>query len=140
MAGIDGFGTTLEIDINDDLFVTGLTAGELTNIDILDVTVDDYDVTTHDSPGQWREYIGGLKDGGALSADLNFDPALHGAILDVVKETHDVKITLPADADDAEVTFSGYINAMSAAAPHDDKLEAEITIKVSGAPTLTIPA
>jgi predicted secreted protein len=138
MAGIDAFGTTLEIDVNDDAFVTGLTAGELTNIDVLDVSVDDYDVTTHDSPGQWREFIGGLKDGGTLSADLNFDPALHGAILDAVKDTHDIKITLPADADSAEVTFAGYINTMSAAAPHDGQLEAEIAIKVSGPPTLTI--
>jgi hypothetical protein len=36
------------------------------------------------------------------------------------------------------VTFSGYINTMSAAAPHDGQLEAEIAIKVSGPPTLTI--
>jgi predicted secreted protein len=139
MAGIDAFGTILEVDVNDDAFVTGLTVGELTNIDILDINVDDYDVTTHDSPGQWREFIGGLKDGGALSADLNFDPALHGAIIDAIKVTHDIRITLPADADDATITFPGYINGLSGAAPHDGQLEGEISIKVAGPPVLAIP-
>jgi predicted secreted protein len=138
MAGIDAFGTILEVDVDDDASFS-LTVGELTNIDVLDVSVDDYDVTTHDSPDQWREFIGGLKDGGTLSGDLNFDPADHGAILDAVKETHDIRITLPADADDAEVEFSGYINGLSAAAPHDGQLEAEISLKVSGEPTITIP-
>jgi predicted secreted protein len=132
MAGIDAFGTTLAVGAT--------TIGELTNIDVLDVSADDYDVTTHDSTDQWREFIGGLKDGGTLSGDLNFDPADHGTILDLVGETDQIVITLPADADDATVTFDGYINGLSAAAPHDGQLEAEISIKVTGEPVLDIPA
>lgn len=137
MAGIDAFGTTLDIDVLDTGTFT-LAAGELVSIDLLDVSVADYDVTTHGSPGQWREFLGGLKDGGALSGTLRFDPALHAAILDVVGVTHDMRITLPADADSATVTFAGYINAMTGTAPHDGALEAEIGLKVSGQPVLDI--
>ena len=138
MAGIDAFGTTLEID--DGTTGDAYDAyGEITSIDILDASVDDYDVTTHSSPDQWREFIGGLKDGGSLSVELNFDPALHGALLELLGVTRNFKITLPADADSAEVTFTGYLNSMSSAAPHDGLLEAEVGIKVSGKPTLTIP-
>jgi predicted secreted protein len=137
MAGIDAFGTTLGIDDGGAGFDL---VGEITELDVLDVEVEDLDVTTHDSPDQWREYLGGLKDGGELSFTLNFDPALHASLLDEVGAPHTFQIILPADADDAEVDFAGHINGMSAAAPHDDKLEAEMTIKVSGAPTITIPA
>ena len=140
MAGIDAFGTTLEVDVNDDDFATGLVVGELTSIDILDVSVEDLDVTTHDSAGQWREFIGGLKDGGSLSGTVNFDPADHGAILAAVGQTHEIRITLPPAADSAEVRFKGYINALSGTAPHDGALEADIGIKVSGPVTITIPA
>lgn len=138
MAGIDAFGTTLEIDANDDAFATGVAVGELVSIDVLDVSVADYDVTTHGSPGQWREYLGGLKDGGELGGTLRFDPALHATILDNIGESHQLRITLPADADSATVTFDGYIKGMTGTAPHDGALEAEITLKVSGAPVLDI--
>jgi hypothetical protein len=33
-----------------------------------------YDVTAHDSTDSYMEFIGGLKDGGELSFDLNWDP------------------------------------------------------------------
>jgi hypothetical protein len=31
--------------------------------------------SSHDSTGQWREFIGGMKDAGELSMDINYDPA-----------------------------------------------------------------
>ena len=136
MAGIDAFGTILEIDVNDDAFATGLTVGEITTVDFLDVSVDDLDATTHGSPGQWREFIGGLKNGGTLTGTIRFDPALHGAILSAVGVTHDVRITLP-DAGAASIDFEGYINMLTGVAPHDGLLEGEFGLKASGAPVLT---
>lgn len=132
MAGIDAFGTTLEID--------NTPVGEITSIGYFDASVEDYDVTTHSSPDQWREFIGGLKDGGSLSGSLNFDPAMHGTLLDMLGETKPIKITFPPAADSAEVTFSGYLSSLTGEAPHDGHLEAEFSIKVSGKPTITIPA
>lgn len=131
MAGIDAFGTQFLIDSG-----SGYTAvAELTNIDVLDVSVDDLETTSHDSPGGWKEFIGGLKDGGALSMELNFDPDQHASVLALAGDTHDMRILFP-NGDD-QVDFSGYVNAFTAGAPHDDKLTGSITVKVSGQPVVT---
>lgn len=139
MAGIDAFGITFEIDIGDDDFVTALEVGEVTDADFLDISVEDIDVTSHASPDQWREFLGGLKDGGALTFTVNFDPALHGDILDELGVNHDMRFTFPPDADDATIVFPGYLSGFTGSAPVDDKLEAEASVKVAGKPELTIP-
>jgi predicted secreted protein len=137
MAGIDAFGTQWQIH---DGVSSYDAVAEVTNIDLLDVDVEDLDVTSHDSPEEWREFIGGLKDGGELSFEINFDPAVHAELLDLLGVTRDHKLVLPAAADDAEVDFQGHISSLSAAAPHDDKLSATASVKVSGKPTITIPS
>ncbi|MFW6034560.1 MAG: phage tail tube protein [bacterium] len=138
MSGIDGFGVKLQIHDGEDPGAFD-DVGEVLSINPLDVEVEDIETTSHDSEDQWREFIGGLKDGGEVSADINFDPALHGDLLDIVGVTRDMKIVFPAAADDAEVEFSGHINGFTVDAPHDDKLEGSVSMKVSGKPELTIP-
>lgn len=138
MAGIDAFGTVWKIDTADDASFSTIV-GNVESIDLLDVSADDIEVTAHDSTSGWKEFVGGLKDGGSLSMDVNFDPALHADLLDEVGVTHTMKVVLPADADSAEVTFDAYINAISGTAPSDDKLSASFQVKVTGAPTIVIP-
>lgn len=106
-------------------------------MDVLDVDVEDIETTSHDSAGQWREYIGGLKDGGELSFELNFDPALHATLLGLIGVTREMQIVMPPGVDDL-VNFEGYIKSLSAAAPYDDKLTATASIKVSGPVAITI--
>lgn len=133
MAGIDAFGTSWAMH---DGASTYVDIGEVTNIDLLDIDVDDIDVSSHDSPGQWREFLGGMKDGGELSMEVNYDPAEHGTILSAVGTSRDHRLTLP-DAGAATIAFEGYVSGFSAQAPYDDKLSATITVKVSGAVTVT---
>lgn len=135
MAGIDAFGTQLKI--GDEAGTSFDAVAEVTSVDFLDVEVEDIETTSHDSPGQWREYIGGLKDGGELSFELNFDPAVHGSLLDLVGVSREMQIVMPAGVDDI-VEFEGYLKSLSAAAPHDDKLSATAAIKVSGPVVITI--
>lgn len=135
MAGIDAFGTVLKLG---DAAGTSFDAiAEVTSVDVLDVEVEDLDVTSHDSASGWREYIGGLKDGGELSFELNFDPAVHAALLTAVGASREFQIVMPAGVDDI-IEFEGYIKSLSAAAPHDDKLTASAAIKVSGPVTITV--
>lgn len=135
MAGIDAFGTLLKIG---DAAGTSYDAvAEVTSVDVLDVEVEDLDMSSHDSPDQWREYAGGLKDGGELSFELNFDPAVHATLLNLVGVTREFQIVMPEGVDDL-VDFEGYIKSLSSAAPHDDKLSATASIKVSGPVTITI--
>jgi predicted secreted protein len=135
MAGIDAFGTTWAMATGGGTSYTNLA--DVTSIDVLDVKADTIDVTAHDSASGWREFIGGLKDAGELSMDINYDPAAHGTIFsNIGSDAVSHKITLP-DAGAAVVTFDGIITGMKAQAPYDDKLSATVTVKVTGAPTIT---
>lgn len=133
MAGYDAFGTQWAMHDGVSTFVN---VGEVVSVDVLDISVDDLDTSSHASPGQWREFISGMKDGGELSMEVNYDPALHGLLFSALGVTRQHKITL-TDAGAAEVAFSGYIKGISAQAPHDDKLSATFTVKVTGAVTIT---
>lgn len=133
MAGIDAFGTAWAMDNNTATFTD---VGELTSIDLLDIEVDSIDVSSHDSTGQWREFVAGMKDGGELTMEVNYDPAAHGTLFSAIGVEQGHRITLP-DGGAATITFDGFISGMSAQAPYDDKLSASVTVKVTGAITIT---
>lgn len=135
MAAVDAFGTKWAFSTDGGSNFTDVA--DVTSIDVLDIKVDTTDASSHGSPDQWREFIGGMKDAGELSMDINFDPALHGTIVDNIGGSpipH--KITLP-DAGDAEVEFDAIISGFQAKAPFDDKLSGTVTIKVSGPVDIT---
>ena len=133
MAGVDAFGTEWAMH---DGASTYVAVAEVTSISVLDVSVDSIDVSSHDSAGQWREFVAGMKDGGELSMDINYDPSLHGAIWSALGATRNHRITL-TDTGAATVSFSGFISGIKADAPYDDKLAATVSIKVDGAVTIT---
>lgn len=135
MAGVDAFGTVWAMDPAGG--ASYVDVAEVTEIGILDAKADTIDVSSHGSTGQWREFIGGMKDGGELKMSVNYDPALHATIwanLGVDGVTHEITLT---DSGAAVVTFVGIITGLSLGAPMDDKLAAEVSIKVSGAPVIT---
>lgn len=139
MSGRDAFGTQ---------FKRGDGAATETFTMIANVTTisgpsrsrETINVTTHGSPGGWMEFIGGLKDGGEISLELNYDPT---------ESTHDLDddfddpaprnyqiVILPDTADEHTWTFAGILTEVSDEFPYDDKMARSITIKVSGKPTL----
>lgn len=135
MAAVDAFGTVWAMDPAGGS--TYVDVADVTEIGVLDVSAETIETTAHDSAGGWRTYIGGLKDGGELKMSVNYDPAKHGTIFSAVGKdgvTHELTLT---DAGAAVVTFKGIITGFSVGAPMDDKLTAEVTIKVSGAPVIT---
>lgn len=135
MAGIDAFGTQWKTETAPAVFTT---VAEVTSIDVLDIDVDTIDTSSHSSPSQWREFVNGMKDGGELTMEVNYDPALHDTIFQLVGgDFKNMKIVLP-DAGAAEVAFKGLVTGFSAEAPYDDKLAASVTIKVTGAVTITL--
>lgn len=135
MAGIDAFGTKWAMGNGDGPPETFTDVADVTNIGVLDVKVDTKDVSSHDSPEQWREFIGGMKDGGELSMDINYDPSVHGSIFSAIGIEKNWQITL-TDSGAATITFAAIVNGFKAAAPYDDKLSASVTIKVTGKPTI----
>ncbi len=131
-----GLGTKLKM---------GSTAiAGLTEIGGLELSADTIDVTTLDSDGGYKEFIGGFKDAGEVSLSGFFDPEtgngqteLHSAF-----ESGEAKafiIEFPASLG-AKWAFDGVVTGFKTSTGVEDPIKFEATIKVSGAPTLTIGA
>lgn len=100
------------------------------------------EVTAHDSPDQYREFVKGLKDGGEVEVTINYDPGVTThQILDEDFEEDDLRtyqvIIMPGEADEHTWEFNGLITGIGDEFPHDDKMERTVTVKISGKPTLT---
>ncbi|MFJ2701888.1 phage tail tube protein [Streptomyces sp. NPDC087428] len=100
------------------------------------------EVTAHDSPNKYREFIKGLKDGGEVELTINWDPGNTSHLaLDADFEEDDLRdyqvIVLPGDPDEHTWDLSGLITDIGEAYPTDDKMERTVTVKISGKPTLT---
>lgn len=141
MSGRDGFGTQFQRATTISPGTTYETIANVTSIGGPDRKRETIDVTAHDSPGQWMEFIGGLKDGGEISLDINYDPA---------ELTHDIDddfddeaprnyrvIILPGTEDEHTWQLKGIMTELSDEFPYDDKMGRTMTIKISGKPTLT---
>lgn len=137
MAGIDAFGTQLKR--GDGGSPESFTAlAEPTSISGPGLSRETLDVTSHQSPDQWMEFVGGLKDGGEVSVDVNYDPALHDSLVSDLDDSapRNYQLVFP---DDATTTwsFAALLTGFEPDAPYDDKLTASLTFKVSGKPTLS---
>ncbi|MDT0568862.1 phage tail tube protein [Streptomyces sp. DSM 3412] len=136
MAGLDAFGTQLQRGdgATPEIFTP---IANVTDITPPGIERETYDVTAHDSEDAWREFIGGLKDGGEVELDLNYDPREHDSLLadfaDAVPRSY--KVVWPGTL--GNWAFKAIITNFEPEAPHDDKLAASVTYKVSGKPTIT---
>lgn len=141
MAGRDGFGVTLERSnmTGSPVFAA---IGNIVNVGGPEIERETYDVTAHDSTGGWREFIGGLKDGGEVSVELNYDPDIHDVLVGDFDDisARDYRLTWPTvegQATGARWAFTAFMTGFAPEGPSDDKLACEITFKVTGKPTLT---
>ena len=131
MAISRAFGTTIQI---------GTTlVGFLTDINGIDKTADQIEVTTLDSSGRYREFIGGFKDGGEVTITGYFAPGNAGQT-ELEEKLEDgtqnaFTITYPAELG-ATWVFEGIVTRFSASSSLEDPVSFEATIKVVGKPEL----
>ncbi|MPZ58437.1 MAG: hypothetical protein GEU91_18480 [Rhizobiales bacterium] len=111
---------------------------EVTSITPPSLARDAIDATHMNSPDQWREFIGGLKDGGEVSIELNYVPGsatsvlLIGEIAQAAERTYRITFT-----DTTTWVFDGIMTGFESEVPVDDKMTATATFKVTGEPVLT---
>jgi predicted secreted protein len=139
MSGLDGFGAALE---RSDMASTPtfVAVANVTNLGGPGLSRSTSDVTAHDSPDQYMEFIGSLKDGGEVSMDINWDPgdSTHANLLADFEDTspRDYKLVFPGDL--AEWDFKAIMTGFDPSYPTDDKIEASVSFKITGKPALTV--
>jgi len=110
---------------------------EINSISGPNMSRDTIDVTSLDSIGGYREFIGGFRDGGTVQLNMNFIRAS----LDTMKtdfESDDLQnyeIVLPDDVN-TSLEFTGLVTELPLEIPPDDKITMAVSIKVSGMVTL----
>jgi predicted secreted protein len=101
---------------------------------------DAIDVSNVDSTANYREFIGGMRDGGEVSVGVIYDEAnaTHAQITtdlesDVITN---YRIALPAPISKVW-TLPGLVTSIGREIPFEGKVTLEFTIKISGQPSVT---
>ena len=137
MAGLDAYGIAFQ---RSDMATPGpavFTAiGNVTSVKGPEMERATYDVTAHDGDG-WKEFIGGLKDGGEVTLGLNYDPTKHDDFVADFEDdvARDYKMVFPGTLGTWALKL--VLTGFSQEAPVDDKFTAELKFKVTGKPTIT---
>lgn len=138
-----GLGTLLKIGDGGSPTEVFTTIAEVVSITGPSLGLDTADATNMDSPGGWEEHIGTVLRSGEVGLDLNFHPteATHrdasGGLLNDMKNKTVRNFELHfTDAGATVWTFAALVTGFEVSAPHDDRLSATVTLKLSGAPTL----
>lgn len=118
------------------------TIAYVDSIDGVSITRDSIEVTAHDSPDGYREFIPGLKDAGEITTSLFFDPAnathdeTTGFLEDLATQGTPGNYELHLATSPAwKFSFCAFVTSFSLASPIDDALKADVTWKLSGKPT-----
>jgi predicted secreted protein len=114
---------------------------EVTGINLGGRTKETIDVTTLDTTGGYREFIGGFRDGGTCELAMNFTAATF-AIVNAQFESnakYQYKIVAP-DTVFTGMEFDGIVTDSPVGFAVGEQIKADVTIKVSGQITMTTGA
>lgn len=139
MSGQDAWGTQF---LRNTTGSTYIVIASVTDISGPSREREAIEVTAHDSPNQYREFVKGLKDGGEVELTINYDPGSTTINdLDDDFEEDDLRLykikIFPGTINEWTWTFSALITSLGDEFPHDDKMERTVTFKISGKPLLT---
>lgn len=138
MAEFDAYGTILKRGDGGGPEVFA-TIAQVTNITGPGLSADVVDVTAHDSPSGFREFVATLVDSGEVSFELVFDPdhATHIALRtdETSRLLRNFQLIFP-DATNTQWDFAAFVTNFEPSAPVDGALTASLTVKLTGVPTL----
>lgn len=95
------------------------------------------DVTSLDSTGGYREFIGSFRDGGTVSLTMIFRRDTYDIMDDDFESdvVQSYEIVLP-DADNTTIEFDGFVTEVPLEISADDAIKANVTIKVTSKPVI----
>lgn len=111
----------------------GSPMGEINSITGPSKSRETIEVTRLEDVDGYRQYIGGLREPGTVSLNMNFTRANYD-LLNTDYESDDVQaysIELP-DTDGTTFHFNGLLTELPLDIPIGDKITADITIQISG--------
>jgi predicted secreted protein len=104
------------------------------------MSADKIDITSHDTPGNFRNHMQGLKDWGMLSFELLWDPAdeQHQQLFDdyTTGAVRNYKLTYP-DVAGTSLAFAGWVGNNPTSSPFDGALTKTAEIIIMGDPMPT---
>jgi predicted secreted protein len=118
------------------------TIAEVTDIGGPALALEIADVTNHSSLEGWREKIGTLLDGGEVSLSINYQPtnATHnnttGLVRDMRTRTKRNFQLIFTDGGGTIWAFTALVTGFEPGAPIDGQLSADVSLTVTGKPTL----
>lgn len=140
-SAIAAWGTLLKIG-DGEVSETFTTVAEVMTGSGPELGQDTEDVTSHDSTNAWEEHVGTILRSGEISMGLNYVPtgATHDASTGLIAdmEARTVRNFQLVFADDSSTTwsFAALVTGFSPTWDADGKLGADVTLKVTGEPTL----
>lgn len=136
------FGTLLKIGDGATPTEVFTSIAEVKEIGGPSLELETVDVTSHTSPGGWREFVGTLLNGGEVELTLNFVPTegTHdnstGLLADMTARTRrNFQMVFP-DVGATTWAFTAFVTGFEPSAAVDGSLDAEVTLQVTGQPTL----
>ena len=108
------------------------------------LSIDMADVTTHDSTSAFEEAVPGIIRTGEIGLDIVYDPADdthdatggNGLLTRLNNKTKTNFSLVFTDTGTTTWALDGFVTNFEPGMPHDDKLSATVTVKVTGVPTL----
>lgn len=98
------------------------------------IEVPQVDVTTFDSPDNFKEFIPGLKDPGDFEIDVLYTAAQAAALYALLGTTEDFLITF---TDNSTWAFEAFFKSFSKEIPLEEGIAMTIALKITGKPTFT---
>jgi len=97
---------------------------------------DSIEITTHDTPGNFRQFIAGLADAGELEfSGVWTADATQRSLAGLRGVMRDWRVTLPGGLGTWRAL--GFLTTLSVNPQREERIEFSCTLKLSGAPTLT---
>lgn len=139
--GIIGYGTKLRVGATPAATTATVDVADLVNIPPPGFTRELKDVTSQSSPGGFREYIGGLKDGVEIALTMIWVPGRPtDTLLTAMGNETDprlIEIEFTQVTPARKYTFRGLLMSYEPDGEIDGEMRATASLKVAGAVTVS---